>query len=303
MTQDTINFAGQVAIVTGAGGGLGRLYALDLAARGAAVVVNDLGGSVDGSGSSASAAETVVEEIKAAGGKAIANAADVTDEAAVNAMVADSIAAFGRVDILINNAGILRDKSFAKMEISNWNKVVDVHLNGAALCTKAVWNVMKEQGYGRIIMTTSPSGIYGNFGQANYGAAKAGLWGMMNTLGLEGAKSNIHINCIAPSAGTRMTETIMDAGTLKMLAPENITPAVIFLCSEAAPTRKVLVAAAGTYTLAEMVETQGIHLAEGDRTPEAIAANWGRIADRTDAEPVNSAMEGVAKLVKAMANA
>ncbi|MGH0001951.1 SDR family NAD(P)-dependent oxidoreductase [Pseudovibrio ascidiaceicola] len=303
MTQDTINFAGQVAIVTGAGGGLGRLYALDLAARGAAVVVNDLGGSVDGSGSSASAAETVVEEIKAAGGKAIANAADVTDEAAVNAMVADTIAAFGRVDILINNAGILRDKSFAKMEMSNWNKVVDVHLNGAALCTKAVWNVMKEQGYGRIIMTTSPSGIYGNFGQANYGAAKAGLWGMMNTLGLEGAKSNIHINCIAPSAGTRMTETIMDAGTLKMLAPENITPAVIFLCSEAAPTRKVLVAAAGTYTLAEMVETQGIHLAEGDRTPEAIAANWGRIADRTDAEPVNSAMEGVAKLVKAMANA
>lgn len=303
MTQDTINFAGQVAIVTGAGGGLGRLYALDLAARGAAVVVNDLGGSVDGSGSSASAAETVVEEIKAAGGKAIANAADVTDEAAVNAMVAATIAAFGRVDILINNAGILRDKSFAKMEMSNWNKVVDVHLNGAALCTKAVWNVMKEQGYGRIIMTTSPSGIYGNFGQANYGAAKAGLWGMMNTLGLEGAKSNIHINCIAPSAGTRMTETIMDAGTLKMLAPENITPAVVFLCSQDAPTRKVLVAAAGTYTLAEMVETQGIHLAEGNRTPEAIAANWGRIADRTDAEPVNSAMEGVAKLVKAMANA
>ncbi|KZL26439.1 SDR family NAD(P)-dependent oxidoreductase [Pseudovibrio sp. Ad37] len=303
MTQDTINFAGQVAIVTGAGGGLGRLYALDLAARGAAVVVNDLGGSVDGSGSSATAAETVVEEIKAAGGKAIANAADVTDEAAVNAMVADTVAAFGRVDILINNAGILRDKSFAKMEMSNWNKVVDVHLNGAALCTKAVWNVMKEQGYGRIIMTTSPSGIYGNFGQANYGAAKAGLWGMMNTLGLEGAKSNIHINCIAPSAGTRMTETIMDAGTLKMLAPENITPAVVFLCSDAAPTRKVLVAAAGTYTLAEMVETQGIHLAEGNRTPEAISANWGRIADRTDAEPVNSAMEGVAKLVKAMANA
>ncbi|KZL26029.1 SDR family NAD(P)-dependent oxidoreductase [Pseudovibrio sp. WM33] len=303
MTQDTINFAGQVAIVTGAGGGLGHLYALDLAARGAAVVVNDLGGSVDGSGSSATAAETVVEEIKAAGGKAIANAADVTDEAAVNAMVAATIEAFGRVDILINNAGILRDKSFAKMEMSNWNKVVDVHLNGAALCTKAVWNVMKEQGYGRIIMTTSPSGIYGNFGQANYGAAKAGLWGMMNTLGLEGTKSNIHINCIAPSAGTRMTETIMDAGTLKMLAPENITPAVVFLCSDAAPTRKVLVAAAGTYTLAEMVETQGIHLAEDDRTPEAIAANWGRIADRTDAEPVNSAMEGVAKLVKAMANA
>ncbi|KZK78313.1 putative short-chain type dehydrogenase/reductase [Pseudovibrio sp. W64] len=303
MTQDTINFAGQVAIVTGAGGGLGRLYALDLAARGAAVVVNDLGGSVDGSGSSATAAETVVEEIKAAGGKAIANAADVTDETAVNAMVAATIEGFGRVDILINNAGILRDKSFAKMEMSNWNKVVDVHLNGAALCTKAVWNVMKEQGYGRIIMTTSPSGIYGNFGQANYGAAKAGLWGMMNTLGLEGAKSNIHINCIAPSAGTRMTETIMDAGTLKMLAPENITPAVVFLCSQDAPTRKVLVAAAGTYTLAEMVETQGIHLAEDDRTPEAIAANWGRIADRTDAEPVNSAMEGVAKLVKAMANA
>ncbi|GHB40935.1 3-hydroxyacyl-CoA dehydrogenase [Pseudovibrio japonicus] len=303
MTQDTMNFAGQVAIITGAGGGLGRLYALDLAARGAAVVVNDLGGAVDGSGSSATAAEAVVEEIVAAGGKAIANAADVTDEAAVNAMIAEAVEAFGRVDILINNAGILRDKSFAKMEMSSWNKVVEVHLTGAAICTKAVWNVMKEQGYGRIVMTTSPSGIYGNFGQANYGAAKAGLWGMMNTLGIEGAKNNIHINCIAPSAGTRMTESIMDAGTLKMLAPENITPAVVFLCSDAAPNRKVLVAAAGTYTMAEMVETQGIHLPEADRTPEAIAANWGKISDRTDAVPVNSAMEGVAKLVKAMANA
>ncbi len=301
--QETLNFAGQVAIITGAGGGLGRLYALDLAKRGASIVVNDLGGAVDGSGSSTTAAETVVAEIEAAGGKAMANAADVTDEVAVNAMVADTIKTFGRIDILINNAGILRDKSFTKLEITNWNKVIDVHLNGAALCTKAVWNHMKEQGYGRIIMTTSPSGLYGNFGQANYGAAKAGLWGMMNTLGLEGAKSNIHVNCIAPSAGTRMTETIMDAGTLKMLAPENITPAVVFLCSETAPNRKVLVAAAGTYTLAEMVETQGVHLAEAERTPEAIAAHWEKIADRENAEPVNSAMEGVAKLVKAMVNA
>ncbi|KZL18260.1 putative short-chain type dehydrogenase/reductase [Pseudovibrio axinellae] len=303
MTQDALNFSGQVAIITGAGGGLGRLYALDLAKRGVSVVVNDLGGSLDGSGSSATAAEAVVEEIKASGGKAIANAADVTDEAAVNAMVAQTLDVFGRIDILINNAGILRDKSFAKMEMVNWNKVVDVHLNGAAVCTRAVWNIMKEQGNGRIIMTTSPSGLYGNFGQANYGAAKAGLWGMMNTLGLEGAKSNIHVNCIAPSAGTRMTEELMDAGTLKLLAPENITPAVVFLCSDAAPNRKVLVAAAGTYSLAEMVETKGLHLPESERTPEGIAAHWGQISDRAEAEPIANVMEGVAKLVKAMTSA
>ncbi|SDR47330.1 SDR family NAD(P)-dependent oxidoreductase [Pseudovibrio sp. Tun.PSC04-5.I4] len=303
MTHAAMDFTGQVAIITGAGGGLGRLYALELAKRGVAVVVNDLGGAVDGSGSSATAAEAVVAEIEAAGGKAMANAADVTDELGVNAMVSETLTAYGRVDILINNAGILRDKSFAKMEMDNWNKVVNVHLTGAAICTKAVWNVMKEQGYGRIVMTTSPSGIYGNFGQANYGAAKAGLWGMMNTLGLEGMKNNIHINCIAPSAGTRMTETIMDAGTLKVLAPENITPAVVFLCSKPAPNRKVLVAAAGTFTMAEMVETTGIHLPEGERTAEAIAANWANISDMSGAQPVNSAMEGVAKLVKAMANA
>lgn len=303
MTQGALDFNGQTAIITGAGGGLGRLYALELAKRGAAIVVNDLGGAVDGFGSSATAAEAVVAEITEAGGKALANAADVTDAGAVKAMVEEAVSTFGRVDILINNAGILRDKSFSKMELENWSKVVDVHMTGAAICTMAVWDQMKEQGYGRIVMTTSPSGLYGNFGQANYGAAKAGLWGMMNTLGLEGMKHNVHVNCIAPSAGTRMTEAIMNEATLKMLAPENITPAVVYLCSAQAPNRKVLAAAGGTYAVAEMVETQGLHLPQGERTPEAIAANWARIANPEGAQPLGSAMEEVAKLMKAMANA
>lgn len=203
-----MRFDGQVAIVTGAGGGLGREHALALAARGARVVINDLGGARDGSGGSASAAEAVVAEIEAAGGEAIANAASVTDYAAVQAMVDQAMAKWGRIDILVNNAGVLRDKSFAKMELEDFRFVLDVHLMGAVNCTKAVWEIMRGQNYGRIVMTTSSSGLYGNFGQANYGAAKMALVGLMQTLSIEGAKNDIRVNCLAPTAHTRMTEDL-----------------------------------------------------------------------------------------------
>ena len=202
----TIRFDGRVAIVTGAGGGLGRLHALALAARGASVVVNDLGGTLDGSGGTPTAANAVADEIRAAGGKAIANGASVTDLAAVQAMVAAAMTEWGRVDILVNNAGILRDKSFAKMEIDDFRAVMDVHLMGAVHCTKAVWETMRAQNYGRIVMTTSSSGLFGNFGQSNYGAAKMALVGLMQTLSIEGAKNDIRVNCLAPTAATRMTE-------------------------------------------------------------------------------------------------
>ena len=212
-----LDFKGRVAIVTGAGGGLGRQHALALAARGAKVVVNDLGGARDGSGGSLSAAESVVAEIRAAGGEAMVNGASVTDFEAVQAMVQQAIDAWGRVDILVNNAGILRDKSFAKMEIADFRTVVDVHLMGAVHCCKAVWPHMNEQKYGRILMTTSSSGLYGNFGQSNYGAAKLALVGLMQTLALEGAKNNIHVNSLAPTAATRMTEGLMPPQVLAAL--------------------------------------------------------------------------------------
>ena len=215
----SIRFDGRVAIVTGAGGGLGRLHALALAARGAAVVVNDLGGTLDGNGGTPTAANAVVEEIRAAGGKAIASAASVTDFAAVQAMVQAAIGEWGRVDILVNNAGILRDKSFAKMELDDFRLVLDVHLMGAVHCTKAVWEMMREQKYGRIVMTTSSTGLYGNFGQANYGAAKMALVGLMQTLALEGAKYDIRVNCLAPTAATRMTAGLMPEAVLKQLEP------------------------------------------------------------------------------------
>ena len=245
----TMRFDGRVAIVTGAGGGLGRQHALALAARGAKVVVNDLGGTVDGNGGTPKAAQAVVDEIRAAGGEAIANGASVTDPQAVRAMVEQALAAWGRVDILVNNAGILRDKSFAKMELDDFRLVVEVHLMGAVNCTKAVWDTMRAQNYGRIVMTTSSSGLYGNFWQANYGAAKMALVGLMQTLSIEGARNDIRVNCLAPTAATRMTENLMPEAVLKLLQPQAVTPGLLALVAEDAPTRAILCAGAGAFVL------------------------------------------------------
>jgi len=275
----TISFDNRVAIVTGAGGGLGRAYALELAKRRAKVVVNDLGSGRDGSGASDAAAR-VVAEIEAAGGTALANGASVTDEAQVAAMVAEAHDRFGRIDILINNAGILRDKSFAKMEMADFRTVVDVHLTGSAICTKAVWDIMREQAYGRILMTSSSTGLYGNFGQANYGAAKLGLAGFAKTLSLEGAKYNVRVNTIAPTAATRMTEDIFPAEILPLFRPELVAPAALYLVSEDAPTNAIIGAGAGVVQAAYVTLTQGVALPEDDRSPEAVAALWDRITDR-----------------------
>lgn len=279
MTNE-IRFDGQVAIVTGAGNGLGRSHALALAARGAKVVVNDLGAARDGSGASSAAAEAVVAEIRAAGGTAMANGANVTDPAQVAAMVQAAVEAWGRVDILVNNAGILRDKSFAKGTLEDFRLVIDVHLMGSVICTQAVWGLMRDQGCGRIVMTTSSSGLYGNFGQANYGAAKMAVVGLMNTLHLEGAKYDIRVNALAPTALTRMTDDLgMPEAALAQLGPEHVTPALLYLVSRDAPSRTILCAGAGGYSLARIVETEGIYLPPEDRSPEAIAARFAEIAD------------------------
>ncbi len=299
----TIEFKGRVAIVTGAGGGLGRQHALALAARGAKVLVNDLGGARDGSGGSVTAAEAVVAEIKAAGGEAMANGASVTDFAAVQAMVAQAVDAWGRVDILVNNAGILRDKSFAKMELADFELVVNVHLMGAVHCTKAVWPIMNEQKYGRIVMTTSSSGLYGNFGQSNYGAAKMALVGLMQTLSLEGAKNDIRVNCLAPTAATRMTEGLMPEAVLAALKPEAVVPAMLVLASQEAPNRTILCAGAGTFEAAHITMTQGVWLGTDAQTPERLAAHLAEVTDRTgDSVPQSGAAQGSNEVTKAMAN-
>ncbi|MDQ8757769.1 SDR family NAD(P)-dependent oxidoreductase [Sphingosinicella sp. LHD-64] len=274
----TIRFEGRVAIVTGAGGGLGRAYALELAKRGARVVVNDLGGSRDGTGRS-DAALKVVEEIEAAGGTAMANGGSVTNCAQMEEMVAKAKEAWGGIHILINNAGVLRDRSFAKMEPEDFRFVVDVHLNGSANCAKAVWETMRSQAYGRILMTASSTGLYGNFGQANYGAAKLGLAGLAKTLALEGAKYNVKVNTIAPTAATRMTEDIFPAELLERFTPELVAPAALFLVSEDAPTNTILGAGAGVVQAAYVTLTRGVALPEA--TPEAVAANFPAITDRT----------------------
>ena len=274
-----IRFDGKVAIVTGAGGGLGRQHALELARRGAKVVVNDLGGSVDGSGGSSAAADAVVAEIKAAGGEAISNGSSVTDDAGVALMIKQAMDAWGRIDILINNAGILRDKSFSKMDMADFELVVNVHLMGTVKPVKAVWEIMKEQNYGRIVVTTSSSGMYGNFGQSNYGAAKLGIIGFMNTIKLEGQKNNIHINAISPVAATRMTENLMPAEVLEKLKPEYVTPGVVYLASEEAPTGAILTAGAGAFALSRIYETEGVYLGEGGLSVEEVRDNWAKIAD------------------------
>jgi NAD(P)-dependent dehydrogenase (short-subunit alcohol dehydrogenase family) len=273
----TISFEGRVAIVTGAGGGLGRAYALELARRGARVVVNDLGGARDGSGTSDSAAR-VADEIAAAGGEALANGASVTDLEQVEAMVATARERWGAVHILINNAGILRDKSFAKMDMGDFRTVIDVHLIGSANCAKAVWDGMREQNGGRILMTSSSSGLFGNFGQANYGAAKLGILGLAKTLSIEGAKNNIRVNTIAPTAATRMTEDLFPPAMLGAFSPEAIVPAALYLVSDDAPTNAIVGAGAGVVQAAYVTLTPGVALPE--QTPEAVAANWAGIIDR-----------------------
>ncbi|MFZ5652786.1 MAG: SDR family oxidoreductase [Pseudomonadota bacterium] len=294
----TIRFDGRVAIVTGAGNGLGRSHALALAARGAKVVVNDLGGARDGTGASSEAARKVVEEIKAAGGEAIANGANVADFGQVQAMVRDAMDAWGRVDILINNAGILRDKSFSKMDMADFRLVVDVHLMGAAYCSKAVWDIMKEQNYGRIVMTSSSSGLYGNFGQSNYSAAKLAVVGLMNTLAQEGEKYNVRVNSLAPAALTRMTEDIIpDPRAAAVMQPEPVSAGVLVLCSEDAPNKFILCAGAGGYASAHLYETRGIYLPEGQQTPEAVQEHWARIDDPTGEERLSGALKQTEKFI------
>jgi NAD(P)-dependent dehydrogenase (short-subunit alcohol dehydrogenase family) len=264
---------GKTAIVTGAGGGLGRAHALYLASKGAKILVNDV---------TTVAAERVAQEVRDSGGTALAYAASVTDEAAIETMVGTVLDAWGHIDILVNNAGILRDKSFAKMTISDFRTVVDVHLMGAAICSKAVWKPMRQRGFGRIVMTTSSSGLYGNFGQANYGAAKMALVGLMQTLAIEGEKYGIRVNCLAPTAATGMTEGVLGSESLKMLAPERVSPALLSLLGDDAPTRAILCAGAGHFAVANITLTHGTYVGAADDAGEQVIERWNEIADRTD---------------------
>jgi NAD(P)-dependent dehydrogenase (short-subunit alcohol dehydrogenase family) len=286
----TISFAGQVAIVTGAGAGLGRAYALELGRRGAKVVVNDLGAARDGTGHS-DAALAVVEEIRAAGGEAMADGGDVSDYAQMEAMAARAKEAWGGIHVLINNAGILRDRTFAKMDPADFELVVRVHLLGSAFATKAVWDIMREQNYGRVLMTTSSTGLGGNFGQANYGAAKAGVVGLARTLRLEGARNDIRVNAIAPTAGTRMTADIFPAEAYRAFEPENVVPAAIFLVSPDAPTDAIVAAGGGVFQGAWITMNEGVLLPEATRSAEDLAAAWPHIADRTGDHFFENGME------------
>jgi NAD(P)-dependent dehydrogenase (short-subunit alcohol dehydrogenase family) len=283
----TISFEGKVAIVTGAGNGLGRSHALALAERGAKVVINDLGGSRDGSGASSDAAQEVVALIESKGGEAFAHGANVAKMDQVEDMVKQTMEKWGRVDILINNAGILRDKTFAKMTIEDFQLVMDVHVMGTVNCTKAVWQIMRDQNYGRIVVTTSSSGMYGNFGQSNYGAAKMAVLGFMNTIGIEGAKNDIRINALAPTAGTRMTEDLMPKEVLDMLTPESVTAGLLTICHDDAPNRYILCAGAGGYASTRLFETDGIFLPAEEQSPENVLANMAEVSDISN----QSAME------------
>jgi NAD(P)-dependent dehydrogenase (short-subunit alcohol dehydrogenase family) len=263
---------GRTAIVTGAGGGLGRSHAMFLARQGARVVVNDM---------LQEAADRVAAEIAAAGLEAVAIAASVTDEAGIAAMVRQTIDRWGRIDILINNAGILRDKSFAKMTLDDFRLVVDVHLMGAVICTKAIWELMREQRYGRIVMTTSSSGLYGNFGQANYGAAKMALVGLMQTLALEGEKYGIRVNCLAPSAATQMTNGVLPESSLERLDPALVSPGLLALVGNDAPTRAILCAGAGHFARANVTLSQGRYVGHGADAGNQVMRHWDEISDRT----------------------
>lgn len=286
-----IRYDGKVAIVTGAGAGIGRMYALELAKRGAKVVVNDLGGARDGSGSSSSAADAVVDEIKKAGGEAVANYDSVATMAGGENIVKTAVDTFGTVDILINNAGILRDKSFLKMTEEEWDLVIAVHLKGAFCVTQPAVKVMKEKNYGRVVFTSSTSGLYGNFGQTNYGAAKLGLVGIMNTLKLETAKYNIKVNTIAPTAWSRMTEDIIPEEMGKKLKPQFNEPLVLYLCSEENEVNGMIFAmGAGWYGRTAIVSGNGVCIGDADRpiTVEEIRDNFDKISSLDDAKPHNS---------------
>ena len=298
-----IRFDDQVVIVTGSGNGLGKSHALEFARRGARVVVNDLGGARDGSGASSEAAKAVVDEIESNGGQAIANGANVANYDQVEAMVGEAIDKWGRVDVLVNNAGILRDKTFAKMDLADFQMVIDVHLKGSVNCTKAVWEHMRGRQYGRIVMTTSSSGLYGNFGQSNYGAAKFALVGFMNTLCLEGQKYGIRINALSPVAATRMTMDLMPEQILALLQPEAVTPAVIFMASEDAPNRQIIAAGAGGFAKVTIQETPGIFLKPDDRTAENVAAGWERIAATDGMRELQFGGEQTEKFLTAAAGA
>lgn len=298
-----IRFDGRVAIVTGAGHGLGRCYALELARRGAKVVVNDLGGAVDGTGAGVGAAQSVVEEIEDLGGEALASAANVADAEQVQAMVDEAMERWQRIDVLINNAGILRDKTFSKVTLDNFASVLDVHLMGSVHCCKAVWPIMKAQKYGRIVMTTSSSGLYGNFGQSNYGAAKMAVIGLMNTLHLEGQRDDIRVNCIAPSAGTRMLEGLLPEAALNLLAPETVAPGVVYLVSENGPARTIMTAGGGTFARTYIVETDGVYLDGEDLSVESVAEQFSQVCDRTHERELQMGGEQAIKFLKTAAQA
>jgi len=292
----SIRFDEKVVIVTGAGGGLGKEHAIEFAKRGAKVVVNDLGGSVDGSGASDSA-NAVVEHIRSNGGEAIANGASVTDLDAVKEMVDETVKKWGRIDVLVNNAGILRDKSFHKMSLDDFNLVMSVHFEGTLNCTHTIFPIMREQNYGRIIFTSSSSGVFGNFGQSNYGSAKMAMVGLMNTLKIEGQKYNIHSNSITPVAYTRMTDGLLPDDVGESLQPEFVTPAVIYLSSEDAPNGAIISAGAGVFSRIFIHETNGVSLGMGDEmTPENIAASWEDISDMKGAKALQSGPEQSIKI-------
>ena len=291
----TIRFDDRVAIVTGAGGGIGKEHALELARRGAKVVVNDLGGTVDGSGAS-DAANEVVDVIKSEGGDAMVNGASVTDLEAVKDMVSQTMEKWGRIDILVNNAGILRDKSFHKVTLEDFNLVMDVHFQGSLNCTHTIFPIMREQEYGRIVFTSSSSGVFGNFGQTNYGSAKMAMVGLMNTLKIEGQGKNVFTNSITPVAYTRMTEGLIPEDFGKNLQPEFVTPAVIYLSSENAPNGAIMAAGAGVFSRIFIHETMGVSLGMAeDMTPENIEANWDKISDMSDARALQNGGEQTLK--------